>query len=105
MVQQWRMLLSQWTRQELNLPTGGCKPLRPPLALGPTVGAGSWSQYGLYETRAHNMGRLPSRRAPNALAATLGGGPTWLVWRKEKGVKAVVSRPSKVGCMRGFKLS
>ena len=38
---QWRMSLSQWTRQELNLPTDGCKPLRPPLALGPTVGAGS----------------------------------------------------------------
>jgi hypothetical protein len=51
------------------------------------------------------MGRLPSRRASNALAATPGGGPTWLVWRKEKGVKAVPSRLSKVGYMREFKLS
>ena len=55
------MPLSQWTRQELNLPTGGCKPLRPPLALGPTVGAGSWS-FGKWFDRLTTRLRAGLRR-------------------------------------------
>jgi hypothetical protein len=70
------------------------------------MGAGSWpfDEFGKSRERlpartGPNVGQLPSRRAPNALAAAPGGGPTRMAREKKKGVKPVVSRPPEVGCM------